>query len=307
MQDQKPNQWQIGAIATRVGVNLPADPAPGKWMRDGQRTSMKRSRRSPPGDPPASRPAQKGDTEVVVYGRRSVLEALAAPRVEVSEVRVARSLPGPYSSELAQSCRRQGVELQSATYAEVRALSGEPRHDQGVVARVRLLGITSIEAYVASLTGPAARHPAQLLALDGITNPQNIGMIVRSVLASQIGAMLWPLSGSPWINGLIVKASASSIFRCPIIRCDTLAEGLYALKAAGFEIVGLARDSEEELFSFRPPHRSAYVVGSETVGVSAEIAALTDRWLSIAIHDEVESLNVAVAASLVCFHGRRSL
>jgi 23S rRNA (guanosine2251-2'-O)-methyltransferase len=243
----------------------------------------------------------KGATELVVYGRRAVLEALAAPDVEVMSVRLARGTAKAFRHELSTACRSAGVAIETSRLEAVRELSGEPRHDQGVAARVRLFNVMEVEAFTELLKGERARHRARVLALDGVTNPQNIGMIVRSALAARMDGLLWPLSGSPWISGLIVKASAGAIFRCPVIRCSTLAEGLYCLKAAGFEIEGLAPDSPESLFDFDAPHRSAFVVGSELLGISDEIGALIDHWLRIPIHDEVESLNVAVAAALVCF------
>jgi 23S rRNA (guanosine2251-2'-O)-methyltransferase len=164
--------------------------------------------------------------------------------------------------------------------------------------------VSEVDQFCAALTGRAARIPQRIIALDGVTHSQNVGMIIRSALAAGMSGMLWPLRGSPWINGMIVKSSAGAIYRCPIIRAHTLPEGLYALKAAGFEIYGLAAHADETLFEFTPPHRSVYVVGSETAGISAEVGELVDRWLSIPISGPVESLNVAVAASLVCFHCR---
>lgn len=248
----------------------------------------------------------RGGSEVIVFGRRAVLEAIAEPRVEVGEIRVARGCPALFRGELAAACRRHGRPApETADAAAVRALSGEPRHDQGVAARIRLSLVSDAEAFVAGLTGQAAKRPARMLALDGVTNPQNIGMIVRSAVASGVGGMLWPRVGCPWISGLIIKASAATIYRCSVAACHTLPEGLWALKRAGFTLCGLAANGATSLFDFVPPHRSAFILGGETGGISGEVNDLLDERLSIPMANGVESLNVAVAAGLVCFHVMR--
>lgn len=248
----------------------------------------------------------RGRAEVTVFGRRAVLEAIAEPSVEVLEVRVSREAPAPFRKDLAAACRERECPAPAMVEpAKLHEFSGEPRHDQGVAARVRLRAVIEIDTFIEGLTGPAAARPARVLALDGVTNPQNIGMIVRSALAAGMSAILWPLVGCPWINGLIIKASAGTIYRCPVVRCPTLAEGLWQLQSAGFTLAGLSADADQSLFDYPPPHRAAFILGGETQGLSPEVNDLLDAQLSIPMANYVESLNVAVAASLVCFHAAR--
>ncbi|HVZ94442.1 MAG TPA: TrmH family RNA methyltransferase [Phycisphaerales bacterium] len=248
----------------------------------------------------------RGGSEVVVFGRRAVMEAIAEPLVEVGEVRVARDVPGEFRKELADACRARGADAPMVTDGVgVRELSHEPRHDQGVAARVRLTTIVGVESFTASLTGAAAAAPTRVLAMDAVTNPQNIGMIVRSAVASGMSAVLWPMVGSPWIDGLIVKSSASAIYRCTIATCGTLAEGLWELKRAGFTLYGLSAGATTNLFDRKPAHRAAFILGSETEGLARETEELLDERLSIPMRNGIESLNVAVTAGLVCFHAAR--
>lgn len=243
----------------------------------------------------------RAQTEITVYGRRAVLEALASESVETSAVTVAEQTPAPFRKELGAACRARGVELATGTYAEVGRLSGDARNDQGVVARIRLRNVMEVETFLEGLTGAGAAKPARLVALDGVTNPQNVGMIVRSAAAAGLAGILWPAAGAPWVSGLIIKASAATVYRFPIVRCHTLAEGLYALKAGGFTLAGLSSEASRSLFDYAPAHRACFVVGSETEGLSREIEELMDEQLSIPMAPEVESLNVAAAATLVCF------
>jgi 23S rRNA (guanosine2251-2'-O)-methyltransferase len=248
-----------------------------------------------------SGPIGRGSAEIVVFGRRAVLEALARSPAGVAWVQVSRRQAGPFKKALAAACRAAGVRLETATPEAIHARSGEPRHDQGVVAGVELARLMEIEALIASTTGAGARAPAPLVALDGITNSQNVGMIVRSVVASGMRGLLWPLVGMPWVNGLVVKASAATVYDCPIVRCESLVQGLATLRAAGFRVVGLQGDGATDLFDLEPAHRAVYVIGGETEGIGAEVAALLDESVRIPMRGGVESLNAAVAASLLCF------
>lgn len=243
----------------------------------------------------------RGSTELIVFGHRAVLEALEAPSVEVLKVRRADRAPASFLHELNQACKTRGVTPEVTSEAEVHAVSGAPRHDQGVAARIRLTNIIEPEVFAQSLTGKRAAHPTRLIALDNVTNPQNIGMIVRSAVASGMSAMLWPTVGSPWIDGLTIKSSASTIYRATVIRCGLLAEGLWTLKEFGFRVIGLSGDAPTRLVEHQPPHRAVYVVGSETLGISPSVAETVDEFVSIPMRGGVESLNVAVAAALVCF------
>ncbi len=244
----------------------------------------------------------RGSTAFIVYGRRAVTEALDSGGVRVERVWIGDGVPKEIRKEFAERCRvAGGVEMVVIALQEVARITGDPRHDQGVAASIVLTGVSEVESYCEGLTGREAAKPARLIALDGITNPQNVGMIARSALAAGMGAMVWPTVGSPWVSGLVVKASAGTVFRLPIVRCARLAEGLWALKAAGFELVGLAMEGGESLGAHESRHRAVYVVGSEAEGLSEEVAGLMDRFVRIPMAPGVESLNAAVAASLVCF------
>jgi 23S rRNA (guanosine2251-2'-O)-methyltransferase len=251
----------------------------------------------------SSRMKKRGHGELVVFGRRAVLEALAQSKddLEVGEVWVAKSVAAAFRAELTRACRQRGIELRVGTAAEISVLSEEPRHDQGVAARIRLGRLIETDAFIEAHKGAAARRPVRLIALDGVTNSQNIGMVVRTLVGCGLDGMLWPLIGSPWINGLAIKASASAIYRCNILRCESLTLGLSILKGAGFQIVGLGHPAESNLFDYDVPHRVVFVAGSETKGLSSEVASLLDHHLEIPLPGPVESLNVAVAVSVACY------
>lgn len=247
-------------------------------------------------------PARRGASEITIFGRHPVEAALASPHVAVERVAILRSRPPAERDALRRPCQAAGIEFEELSRAAMDGLTGSPRHDQGIAARVRLQRVAPLEALVATTRGRSARTPSRVLALDGVTNSQNVGMVVRSVVAAGFEGLLWPMAGQPWVNGLVVRAAAGAIFACPIYLCETLAEGLATLQSAGFRSFGLAADASRSLFDLVPPHRAVFVLGSESQGLSEPVAALLDERLGIPMSEGIESLNVAVAAGLVCYH-----
>ncbi|MEM1422425.1 MAG: RNA methyltransferase [Planctomycetota bacterium] len=248
---------------------------------------------------------ERGNPSITVYGRRAVDEAIVAPGVEVEHVWVSTRVPKEYRKALRAMCHERGMPMpEDASERDVSQLSGDPRHDQGVVARVRLTNVVDLDEFILSRHGKASREPTRLIGMDGVTNPQNVGMIVRSAMAAGMTGVLWPSSGTPWVNGLIIKASAGMVYRCPIVRCGPLVEALWELRAKGYDTYGLAMDGRA-IDEHDAPHRAVYLVGAEATGLTEEVLAELDGKLSIPMSNGVESLNAAVASALLCYRVMR--
>lgn len=248
------------------------------------------------------RDAHRGETEIVVFGRHPVQEAILSRGALVRELKVSKDRSAPERRALRQEAEAADIPFEEISRHAMTRYTGAERHDQGVAARVRLERVIDVESFVAGSKGRAARHPTRVIALDGVTNSQNVGMVVRSVVAAGLDGLLWPLVGQPWVNGLVVRGAAGAIFECPIVRCESLVTGLATLQAAGFACLGLEARADRSLFATPPAHRAAFVLGSESAGLSQDVRALLDGCVFIPMAGRVDSLNVAVAAGLVCFH-----
>ena len=244
---------------------------------------------------------RRGTSEIIVFGRHPVEAALRSDWAEVSSVQSLRARPPGEREALRRLCLEKNVAFEEISRPAMDTVTGAPRHDQGVAARVRLQRVMDLDALIAETKGRAARRPMRVLALDGVTNSQNVGMVVRSVVAAGFDGLLWPMKRQPWVNGLVVRAAVGAIFECPIVICDELAAGLALLQGAGFSSFGLDASASQSLFDFVPPHRAVFVLGSESQGLSPAVDAALDGRLSIPMRGPVESLNVAVAAGLVCY------
>ena len=249
----------------------------------------------------------RGRAEVVIFGRRTVLEAFELPSVTVNAVRLGDAVPATYRKRLGAACEKSEVELDIVPMREVGRWSHEPKHDQGVAARVTLGQVSDVNDWTSALGAGLTNELLRVVALDHVTNPQNVGMIVRAAAAFGIDAMLWPTQGVPWMEGLVIKASAGTALRIPIATCRTAAEGIIVLQNKGFRAVGLDGSSEQAIGEFDAPRRVVLVLGEENDGLTMPTKAVLDLTARIEIEQGVESLNVATAAAVACYALTRNL
>jgi 23S rRNA (guanosine2251-2'-O)-methyltransferase len=143
--------------------------------------------------------------------------------------------------------------------------------------------------------------PRGVLVLDGITTPANVGMILRTATAAGMDGIVVPRRGVASIDPLVVKSSAGVAFRAPMLRCATAAEAAAQLRAHGYPLFALDANAEESIYTADLPAKAAFVLGSETNGISDDVRPHVTGWLSIPMAAGVESLNVASAAAVLCF------
>jgi 23S rRNA (guanosine2251-2'-O)-methyltransferase len=237
------------------------------------------------------------DTFITVYGRKPVLEALGDRALRVDKVVLAEEARGEPVRAILDAARGRGVPVQRASAHRVKVLAGNGRHDQGVLADVVAPRMAPVAEFTAALDLGA---PAAVLVLDRLTNPANVGMILRSATAAGLDGVLLPRRGLPAIDPLVVKASAGVAFRAPVLRSGTVEEGCAALAEAGFGLYGLDARGDS-LLDAALPDRVALVLGNETDGLSASVRPLLDGMLAIPMHGGVESLGVASAGAVAAF------
>ena len=241
------------------------------------------------------------DTFITVYGRMPVLEVLQDESLTVDKVLVAEGTRGDSLDRIRSLARRRGVDLRTASAHRVKVLAGNGKHDQGVLADVVAPRMALVEDFVQRPGGGSDT----VLVLDGVSNPSNVGMILRTATAAGMAGVVLPRVGSPGVDPLVVKASAGVAYRAPILRCRAAADGVRTLRQAGWRVVGLDGGAPDDLYATELPAATALVLGNETEGVSQEVAELVDTWVSIPMADGVDSLNVSNAAAVVCFELRR--
>lgn len=239
---------------------------------------------------------------LTLYGRKPALEALRDTKLACQTLHLAHSnRSGGIIAELTRAAGERHVPVQFHDRQALSRISKNGKQDQGVALDILCPHFRGLQTYLEELPSLA---PQRILALDGITNPQNLGMLLRSAAAGNIDAVLWSRKGNAALGPLVIKASAGTVYRAPLVTCDALAPGLELLGKAGVDICSLRADAEQNLFEYQPRGHVAYVLGNETDGVSPEVETLAATGLRIPMNNDVESLNVAVTASLIAFAQR---
>ena len=234
---------------------------------------------------------------ITLYGRKPALEALLNPALTVHCLHLATSnRPSGIISQLLKIASERKIEVRHHDRLALSRISKNSKQDQGVALDIRCENFCSVNDFlIRKIRGKT------LLALDGITNPQNVGMIIRSATAAGVDGLLYPAKGVAALGPLVIKASAGTVFRAPIIHCDAVGTALAALKQAGFRIAVLDSGGDDSLYDFQPASPTVFVLGSESEGISQQTLEVADIRIRIPMKNGVESLNVAVAAALVAF------
>ena len=239
------------------------------------------------------------DSLLTIYGRKPVLEALQDKSMNLYRLHLASSnKTAGIISDIISLAESRGVEIQWNDRKSLSRISRNSKQDQGVAADIEIEQHQSLRHYLQQQTG---EHRLNLIALDNITNPQNLGMIIRSVCAGTIDGLIIPRKGCAALSPLVIKASVGTLFKAPLLHCESLPEGLADLREHGVTLCTLSSHAKQSLFEYQPKKSVVYILGNETEGVSKEVAKLSDQQLSIPMNNGVESLNVAITAALIAF------
>lgn len=239
---------------------------------------------------------------ITVYGRKPVLEALGDPQISCYRLHLSASnKPAKIIAEMEEIARQKNVEICFHSKLELSRISRKGSQDQGVALDILCPGFSSLEDF---LRTDRERESLRLLAADGITNPQNVGMLIRSAVAGGIDGILWPAAGNAALGPLAIKASAGTLFRAPLIRCKDLAAALIQCQQQGFRVYTLAANAPRSIYQQAATGDCIFVLGNESEGVSQAVQSVADESLHIPMHNGVESLNVAVTAALIAYLDR---
>ena len=211
--------------------------------------------------------------------------------------------------EITQLARDVGLPIERMSAMELSRISKQGKQDQGVALDVQAPHHRALSEALEELK-PRLAQGAQLkpiFLLDGVQTPANLGMVLRSLCAAGVEGVVLPQRGCAPLNPLAVKASAGVAIKAPVWSCETALEAAEQLSKLGAPLFGLRGDDATCLFNAppaltapgEPPH--VWVLGNESEGVSAEVGEHISAWVSIPMEAGVESLNAAVAASVVAF------
>lgn len=256
-----------------------------------------------PGHPAARRAAKQArksakpaDETETVLGRNPVLECLRA-HAPASALYVA--LGAEADERLTESvtiAADRGIPILEVPRADLDRISANGLH-QGIALQVPPYSYAHPDDLLAAATSDV--QPALLVALDNISDPRNLGAIIRSVAAFAGHGVLIPQRRSASVTAVAWRTSAGAAVRVPVARAPNLNRALKDCAAAGLRVVGLDARGDTTVDEFDGTGPLVVVVGSEGKGLSRLVRENCDTVLSIPMAGPAESLNAAVAAGVV--------
>jgi len=273
-------------------------PTPKAKDREGHIAYKTRKRAEKTATPRRKGSPAKGDVDWVA-GRNSVVEALRA-QMPVSAVYVAEGAERDGRlREVFRVAADRGISLLEVARAELDRLTDGAVH-QGLAARVPAYEYAHPDDLLDRAS--AAGEKPLIVALDSVTDPRNLGAVVRSAAGFGAHGVLVPERRSAGMTASAWKTSAGAAARVPVAQATNLTRQLKAYQAAGCMVVGLAADGDVSLPTFELAEGPlVLVVGSEGDGLSRLVAETCDQLLSIPMATGLESLNAGVAASVALY------
>ncbi len=245
----------------------------------------------------ARRPARRpGDEAETVLGRNPVLECL---RAGVPATALYVALGAEDDERLTESVTRaadRGIAILEVPRTDLDRITVNGLH-QGIALQVPPYRYAHPDDLLDAATGEAA--PALLVALDNISDPRNLGAIVRSVAAFGGHGVLIPQRRSASVTAVAWRTSAGAAARLPIARATNLTRTLKDWASRGFQVLGLDAGGDTTVDELDGTGPVVAVVGSEGKGLSRLVRENCDAVVSIPMAGPSESLNASVAAGVV--------
>lgn len=227
----------------------------------------------------------------VVFGVEPVRE-LAAAAPEIVRTLYLRG-GGDFAEEVAR-VRAAGGQVLHVEDAELARLCGRDARHQGIAALVREYQYAPLEAVLDA-------KPDPLVLIDGVTDPRNLGAILRSAEGAGVSTIVLARDRTVGVTPAAVKSSAGAWIHMRIARCGNVARMLEDLKQAGYWVAALAPGGKVPLYELDTSRKLALVIGSEGKGVRDIVKKTADFIVDIPMRGKVASLNVSVATAVALF------
>jgi 23S rRNA (guanosine2251-2'-O)-methyltransferase len=238
----------------------------------------------------------------ILYGIHPVREAIRAGRRQIHSVILTSEKLPPRLLEIRDLAAARGIPVKTATADQLGSGAKNDRH-QGVVAETSPYKVLDPKALWE--TGDAEPTTPFLLVADSITDPMNLGALLRTALAVGVHAVITPRDRCAPPTPVVSNASAGALEHIRLVQAVNLVRTLQALKEKGFWIFGLDHRAREDCFHTDFTGPSALVIGGEGKGIRPLVKKTCDHLVSIPQQGAVSSLNASVAGAVVMYEAYR--
>lgn len=227
-----------------------------------------------------------------LYGTHAAAAALANSRREIRKAVLTPSTAEHFSVP----CRERGVGIEIKSPQDLARLLPPDAVHQGVALEVALLPDYSLDEYLREYGAGKT-----LLLLDQVTDPHNVGAILRSAAAFDAGAVIVTRDHAPQESATLAKAASGGLEVVPLVTVTNLSQAMESLKKAGYWCAGLDGEARETIGEADLAGNTALVLGAEGRGLRRLTAERCDRLVRLPISPRMESLNVSNAAAVALY------
>jgi 23S rRNA (guanosine2251-2'-O)-methyltransferase len=233
-----------------------------------------------------------------ITGKHPVEELLASGRQRPRRLLLSGSVSAEDRKRLAGRASALGIPCLECPGEEWERRTGE-RGGTGIAAELDEYIYADFREWASGLP-----ERALVFLLDGITDPQNLGAVVRNARAFGVAGVIVPKDRSCPVTAAVFRASAGAAAHVPIVAVTNLARAVETLQEKGFWLYAAAGEGETDISAMEPAPRTGIVLGSEERGIRRLIREKCDGSVRIHMEPGVDSLNVAVTAGIIAFHLR---
>ncbi len=236
-----------------------------------------------------------------IEGRNAVIEALRAGRA-IDKIYIARGEVDATLGHIASKARGAGIVVVEADRRKLDAMSQTHAH-QGVIALCAVKASCTIAEILALAS--ARGEPPFVVVCDEISDPHNLGAIIRSAECAGAHGVIIPKRRSAGLTAVVEKASAGAVEHMAIARVPNLSAALSELKKSGLWVYGTAADGASPLWQTDLTGPICLVIGSEGDGMSRLVREQCDFIVSIPLKGAISSLNASAAAAVLLYEALR--
>ena len=244
-----------------------------------------------------ARPAAEG----MIEGRNAVTEALRAGTA-IDKLYIAKGETDRTLARIAANAREAGVVVVEADRRKLDAMSGTHSH-QGVIAVAAAAAYATLEDLLDRAAGRG--EPPLLVICDEISDPHNLGAIIRTAECAGAHGVVIPKRRSAGLTAVVEKTSAGAVSYLPVARVPNIPALLRNLKERGLWIYGADAAGESAIYDTDLRCPAALVIGSEGAGMSRLTRESCDFLLSIPMRGRISSLNASAAAAVLLYEALR--
>ncbi len=226
--------------------------------------------------------------DIWIYGDHPVETVLKNKKRMIKEIRVAKDVAGLPTN----------IPIRRVSRGELDALLGREALHQGIAVRCAPLPLFSLDELIETTQN---QDTSVVLLLDQVTDPHNIGALMRSAVAFGADAVIAPDAGAPEETGVLAKSASGALDLIPLIRVSNLVRAMEQLKKANYWCVGMDGYAKHSITEQKLPKKCALVMGSEGDGMRRLTAEKCDYLTKLPMSGRMESLNVSNAGAIALY------